>query len=446
MYPNLNKDARGTHFFNKFLELAYSGRVLILISVLISVAAIFSWISTRLLRLPNTIGTMLLTVVSSIALVLLAPVWPNPHDVALHIIRQIDFERLILHGMLSLLLFAGASLLDLEALLEQKLTISLLAILATVLSIALVGGLTFYAAALVGYPCSLLEAVLFGALISPTDPIAVLEMLQRVATPRYLKAQMAGESLFNDGVGAVIFLGLISATHGATPTIPHLLMEILFAAGGGILLGTGLAFPIALLVRNVESPLVDILLSLALALGGYAIADHFSFSAPLETVTAALALRLLTERKNPDSVAHIELNRFWNILDEIQNSVIFVLLGCGFLVINFHRQAVYLGLSEIVLVNLARIASVALVLMILRVIQPQQKSSITILTWGGLRGGLSIALALSVPPGFGGGGILTITYLVVVFSILVQGSTMGVFLKRRLGRAKKTANLRTADL
>jgi CPA1 family monovalent cation:H+ antiporter len=420
--------------------------MLVLISVLVSIAAVFSWISTRLLRLPNTIGTMLLTVVSSIALVVLAPVWPAPHDLALHIIRQIDFERLILHGMLSLLLFGGASLLDLEALLEQKITISLLAIVATVVSIVLVGALTFYSAALVEYPCTLLEAFLFGALISPTDPIAVLEMLQRVATPRYLKAQMAGESLFNDGVGAVIFLGLISATHGSTPSIPHLLLKILFAAGGGIFLGTLLAVPIALLIRNVESPLVDILLSLALALGGYAIADHFSISAPLETVTAALVLRLLTERKHPDTVAHVELNRFWKILDEIQNLVIFVLLGCGFLVVSFHRHAIYLGISEIVLVNLARIASVAIVLTMLKIFRPQQKSSVAILTWGGLRGGLSIALALTVPPEFGGNGVLTITYIVVVFSILVQGSTMGLFLKRRLGPAGETANSQPAAL
>jgi CPA1 family monovalent cation:H+ antiporter len=420
--------------------------MLVLISVLISVAAIFSWISTRLLRLPNTIGTMLLTVVTSIALVLLVPVWPGPHDLALHIIRQIDFERLILHGMLSLLLFAGASLLDLEALIKQKLAISLLAIVATVISIILVSGLTFYGAALLRYRCTWLEALLFGALISPTDPIAVLEMLQRVATPRYLKAQMAGESLFNDGVGAVIFLGLISATRGAAPTIPHLLLEILIAAGGGIVLGILLALPIAWLIRCVDSPLVDILLSLALALGGYAIADHFSFSAPLETVTTALVLRLLTERKNPDSVAHVELNRFWNILDEIQNSVIFVLLGCGFLVISFHRQAVYLGLCEIVLVNVARIASVGIVLLLLKWLQPRQKSSVSILTWGGLRGGLSIALALSVPPDFSGGGLLTITYIVVVFSILVQGSTMGVFLKKHLSRVSDMASPGAADL
>jgi CPA1 family monovalent cation:H+ antiporter len=420
--------------------------MLVLISVLISVAALFSWVSTRVLRLPNTIGTMLLTVVTSITLVLLAPVWPGPHDLALHILRQIAFERLILHGMLSLLLFAGASLLDLDALLEQKLPISLLAILATLISIVLVSVLTFYSAALVGYPCSWLEAILFGALISPTDPIAVLEMLQRIATPRYLKAQMAGESLFNDGVAAVIFLALISATRGARPSVPHLLIEILLAAGGGMLLGSVLAVPVALLIRSVDSALVDILLSLALALGGYAIADHFSFSAPLETVTAALVLRLLTEKQHPESTTHVELNRFWKILDEIQNAILFVLLGCGFLVISLHRQAVYLGLSEIMLVNVARVASVAIVLLLLKWLQPQQKSSVSILSWGGLRGGLSIALALSVPTAFGGSGILTITYIVVVFSILVQGSTMGVFLKRHLGRVSEIASAGTANL
>ena len=211
-----------------------------------------------------------------------------------------------------------------------------------------------------------------------------------------------------------------------------------------MLLGIVLALPVALLLRNVESALVDILLTLALALGGYAIADHFSFSAPLETVTTALVLRLLTERGNSGNVAHTELNRFWNLLDEIQNSVIFVLLGCGFLVVSFHRQAVYLGLAEILLVNAARVACVGLVLFALKRLQPRHPSSVAILSWGGLRGGLSIALALSVPRDFGGGGILTITYIVVVFSILAQGSTMGLFVKHRLGKTADVATLQNA--
>jgi CPA1 family monovalent cation:H+ antiporter len=208
-------------------------------------------------------------------------------------------------------------------------------------------------------------------------------------------------------------------------------LQILLASGGGIALGILLALPIAFLMRNVQSIAVDILLSLALALGGYAIADHFSISAPLETVTAALVLRYLTERQVSETIAHTELHRFWSMLDEVQNAILFVLLGCGFLVLSFQRQAVFLGLSEILIVNLMRIASVSAVILLLKLIRPSIQSSIPVLSWGGLRGGLSIALALSVPRNFGGGWIVTSTYVMVVFSILVQGSTMGLFLRSR---------------
>ncbi len=406
--------------------------MLILISVLVAVAAFFSWMSSRVLKMPNTIGTMLLTAVTSISLVMLARVWPEPHDWALQIIGQVDFERLILHGMLSLLLFAGASLLDLDALREQKLAVGLLATLSTIISIIGVGLATYYAARAFGFHASLLEALLFGAIISPTDPIAVLEMLRRVQTPKFLEAQLAGESLFNDGVGAVIVLGLLGAVHGGHPSLARLSLEIPIASGGGIALGVLLALPIAFLMRNVQSISVDILLSLALALGGYAIADHFSISAPLETVTAALILRYLTERQPSETIARTELHRFWSMLDEVQNAILFVLLGCGFLVLSFQRHAVLLGLTEIVIVNLMRIASVSAVILLLKLFRPGFRSSIPVLSWGGLRGGLSIALALSVPSSLGGGWIITSTYVMVVFSILVQGSTMGLFLKSRL--------------
>jgi len=417
--------------------------MLILISVLVAVAALFGWMSSRVLKMPNTIGTMLLTAVTSISLVLLARVWPQPHYWALQIIDQIDFERLILHGMLSLLLFAGASLLDLDALRRQKLPVALLATLSTIVSIAGVGVATYYAARVFGFHASLVESLLFGAIISPTDPIAVLEMLRRVQTPKFLEAQLAGESLFNDGVGAVIVLGLLGAMHGGHASLPELSLRILIASGAGIALGILLAIPIAFLMRNVQSIAVDILLSLALALGGYAIADHFSISAPLETVTAALVLRYLTEREASETIAHTELHRFWSMLDEVQNAILFVLLGCGFLVLSFQLRAVLLGLSEIVIVNLMRFASVSVVVLLLKLIKPSTQSSIPVLSWGGLRGGLSIALALSVPRNLGGGWIVTSTYIMVVFSILVQGSTMGVFLKSRLHQT--TADLADAS-
>ncbi len=404
--------------------------MLLLISVLVGIAALFGWLSARALKLPNTIGTMLLTAITSIALVLLAPAWPGPHRWALHLIGQINFERLILHGMLSLLLFAGAFLLDLKTLRQQRLPVALLSVVATIVSALAVGGITYYAVRLFGYHSTPLECLLFGALISPTDPIAVLEMLRRVHAPKHLEAQLAGESLFNDGVGAVIFLSLLAATRGAAPTPAHIILEIFLSSGGGIVLGGLLAVPIAMLMRTHTSPAVDLLLSLALALGGYVIAESIGISAPLEAVSAGLVLRSLTERVPEHTIAHHDLNRFWANLDEVQNAILFVLLGCGFLVVPFHRNAVFVGISEIVIVNAVRVASVALVLLLLKLFRTHCSSSLAALSWGGLRGGLSIALALSIPVGYGEGWIVTSTYVLVVFSILVQGSTMGRFLQR----------------
>ena len=401
-----------------------------LISLLVGIAALFGWLSARVLKLPNTIGTMLLTAITSIALVLLAPVWPGPHHWAVNVIGQINFERLILHGMLSLLLFAGAFLLDLTALRQEHLPVALLSVISTIVSALAVGGITWYAVRFFGYHSSLLECLLFGALISPTDPIAVLEMLRRVHAPRHLQAQLAGESLFNDGVGAVIFLSLLAATHNAAPTPQHIILQILISGGGGILLGSVMAAPVALLMRAVTSPVIDLLLSLALALGGYVIAESIGISAPLEAVAAGLVLRSMIERLPHDTIAHDDLNHFWTHLDEVQNAILFVLLGCGFLVVTFHHNAVFLGLSEIVIVNVVRIASVALVILLLKLLRPNHSSSVAVLSWGGLRGGLSIALALSIPASYGEGWIVTSTYVLVVFSILVQGSTMGLFLKR----------------
>jgi len=401
-----------------------------LISVLVGIAALFGWISARVLRLPNTIGTMLLTAVTSVSLVILAPVWPAPHQLAVDLIREIDFQRLMLRGMLSLLLFAGAFLLDLKGLRRQKLPVTLLAVVATVLSTLIVGGMTRYAVLLFGYHSPWLECLLFGALISPTDPIAVLEMLRRVDAPRHLQAQLAGESLFNDGVGAVIFISLLAATQGVTPTASHLVTQMLLSAGGGILLGSLLAIPIAYLMHSLDNPPIDLLLSLALALGGYAIAEALGISAPLEAVAAGLVLRSVIERLPGEHIAHHDLRHFWSNLDEIQNAILFVLLGCGFLVVTFRRPAVYLGMTEILIVNLARIATVAFVMLLLKLLRTDCRSSLPVLSWGGLRGGLSIALALSIPSSYGSAWIVTSTYVLVVFSILVQGSTMGLFLRR----------------
>ena len=400
--------------------------MLSLLSFVIALAALFSWISSRWLKLPTTIGTMLLTVISSVALTFV----PGLHPWALHHVQQIDFERLILHGMLSLLLFAGAFLLEFKYLAKEKLAVGLLSVLGTLLSTVGVAALTWWIAPLAGIPVTVLQCLIFGALISSTDPIAVLEMLRRLHTPKNLQAQLAGESLFNDGVAAVLFLALLEAARGTVLTPLHLGELLIIRTGGGILLGIVLAWFVSYLMQAIEGYHVEILLTLALALGGYAIADSLRLSAPLEAVTAGIALRRLNMRHPLHTISHTEIDHFWTAIDEVQNAVLFVLLGCEFLIISFDPPSMIFGAASIVIVNAVRVVSVALVLGLLRLIQRNHASSLVVLSWGGLRGGLSIALALSVPRDLGRQWILTATYIVVLFSIVIQGRTMDLFLRR----------------
>jgi CPA1 family monovalent cation:H+ antiporter len=288
------------------------------ISVLVAVAAVFGWVSAKVLRLPNTIGTMLLTAATSMALVFFDPILPGPHLAVMRMMVRVDFARLFLHGMLGVLLFAGSFLLDLKGLRQQRLPVALLSVVSTVISVLLVGAGTYGAARMFGFRSTWLECLLFGALISPTDPIAVLEMLHRVRAPKHLEAQLAGESLFNDGVGAVIFIALLGAvTSGMSPRPMMVAARIVLTGGGGMLLGAGLAVPVALLMRSVKNTAVDLLLSVALALGGYAIADRVGLSGPLASVVSALVLRWLVERIPGEEVAHAELNHMWTTVDEI---------------------------------------------------------------------------------------------------------------------------------
>ena len=327
-------------------------------------------------------------------------------------------------------LFAGAFLLDLTYLTHEKFAVGLLAGLGTVLSTAIVGLGMFFAAPLLGFHPPLLEALLFGALISPTDPIAVLEMLRRVAAPGYLQAQLAGESLFNDGIGAVLFLTLLGiAEKDQIPSLGHVTWVLLLDAGGGLLLGVLLALIVSRVMCTVCGYQIDILLTLSLALGGYALADHLHLSAPLEAVAAGLALRWSNSR-HPAFISHNEIEHFWTAIDEVQNSILFVLMGCEFLAVPFTGTALLVGGLAIALVNAARFVATGAVLSLIQLFQRGHRSSLMVLVWGGLRGGLSIALALSVPERLGRNWILAVTYIVVVFSILIQGGTMDLFLKR----------------
>ena len=401
--------------------------ILQILSLLFATAAVFGLITCRWLKLPITIGTMLLTVLASVALILTSKKVPGIHLWVTAFLNQIDFGTLILRGMLPLLLFAGAFLLDLDELVREKLAITLLSTVGT--------GIMFFLVALLmelmsGGRIPWIECLIFGALISPTDPIAVLEMLRRVGIPKHIEAQLAGESLFNDGIGAVLFITMLEVAAGDAPTPWHVAGILLAKAGGGILVGLVAAWIASQLMRRINAYQVDILLTIALAFGGYALADTLNVSPPLEAVVAGIALRHFNRMLPKGNIADNSVDGFWKVIDEVQNSILFVLLGLEAMAIALDRTTIVTGFAAILSVNAVRLVTVAGLLLLVRLIRPAHRSSTFVLTWGGLRGGLSIALALSVPEALGRSWMLGATYMVVVFSIVTQGTSMNWILHR----------------
>ncbi len=398
-----------------------------LLSILVTVGAIFSLVSLRVLRLPTTIGTMVLSLCTAAALIAIGHQAPSLHLWAEQLVAAIDFNKVVLHGMLALLLFAGALQLNLNDLSTERVPVLVLSIVTTALSTVFVASIFGFTLRQVHVPISVSGALLFGALISPTDPIAVLDMLRRAGAPRALEVQLAGESLFNDGVGAVIFLALVGASAGGGfPTAGVFGWLLLLKAGGGIALGIALGYITYRLLRLVNSYRVEVMLTLALAMGGYALADALQLSAPLEVVAAGLLVSGQARSRAMSSETQEHVERFWELIDDFLNIVLFLLLGLQLLVLPFTRTYFIAGLIAIPTVLFARFASVGLCVRILSLFRSHIRGSILVLTWGGLRGGLAVALALSLP-NHGGNErdlLLTATFVVVVFSILVQGLTL----------------------
>jgi monovalent cation:H+ antiporter, CPA1 family len=402
-----------------------------IISVLAATAALFGWLSARVLRLPITIGTMLLTVIVSLLLTNLGAAAPQVHAWAEGLAHHIDFEALILHGMLPLLLFAGAFLLDLDHLAKEKLPVALLAVVGTIISFFAVSALMKL---FTGAHATWTQCLLFGALISPTDPIAVIEMLRRVGVNKSIEAQLAGESLFNDGVGAVLFLTMLQMAQGHQPTFGHIAWFLLLQAGGAILLAIAAAWLTSQLMCRVLSYQIDILLTLMLALGGYVLADRWHLSGPLEAVVAGLALRYFNRRQPEGRIADDRVDEFWTLSDEVQNSLLFVLLGLEVMSLSLNALTFRTGAAAIFSVNAVRFAVVAAVTGILCLCQKNRRGAIFTMSWGGLRGGLSIALALSIPAALTGEWIFGATYIAVAFSVLVQGGSLDLIMKRHQQR------------
>jgi CPA1 family monovalent cation:H+ antiporter len=401
-----------------------------LFSLVIVVAALFSFVNHRFIGLPTIIGVTLIALAMSLVLIIAGAIGlPVREGVAVSLGR-LDFGRVVLDGMLAFLLFAGSLNVNVDDLLGQKLTVGVLATVGVVVSTFLVGGLTWLLSRLLGLGLGLTESLLFGAIISPTDPIAVLGILRGSGASKPLQAQMAGESLFNDGIGVVMFsvlLGIAAAGGyaGHGPDTGAIAFMLVREVAGSFALGLGLGWLTFLMLRLVDNYQVEILLTLALAMGLYSLATALHTSGPLAVVVAGLIIGGKGRaHMSPRTVQHLDM--FWEMVDEVLNVVLFVLIGFEFLVVPFSGPLLLLGFAAVFLVLVARYLSVGATVLALGRQRRFHPHAVKILTWGGLRGGLSLAMALSLGPSIAGRhAILAVTYLVVVFSIAVQGLSFG---------------------
>lgn len=397
------------------------------------VTALLAYFNHRVTRLPTTIGVMVIALVVSLAIIALNRLGLDLglRRVEESFVRSIDFSEVLMQGMLSFLLFAGALHVDLTALKKFRWQVGSLAIVGTFLSTILVGSCLWFALPLVGVPLTLAHCLLFGALISPTDPIAVMGILKSAKAPADLEVVIAGESLFNDGVGIVLFTLILGvAASGDVPSVASASGVLLREAGGGILFGLVLGYITFRLLKSIDQYQVEVLLTLAAVMGGYVLADHLHVSAPLAMVVIGLMIGNDGRALAMSDSTQRYVDMFWELIDEILNAVLFVLIGMEVLLVAFSLPILGAGAICIAVTLVARAATVGIPIALLPRLFKLPQGSAPVLMWGGLRGGISVALVLSLPLGTERDILLAMTYIVVVFSILVQGLTIGRVTRR----------------
>lgn len=402
------------------------------IAIVVSLAAVFAYANYRYLKMPSSIGLMILAMASSLAIVIASGLGvTHVERFASDLLNQVDFSRTFLTGMLGYLLFAGALQIDLNDLKQKKWEILTFATVGTVLSTFIIGTAMYGVLALLNIHMSYLYCLLFGALISPTDPVAVLSILKTTKPPRSLSIKISGESLFNDGIGVVIFLLLLDMATGEEVSAVSAIEVFTLEAIGGALLGLALGYFTYVLLKKVDDYKTEILVTLALATGGYALASALHMSGAIAMVVAGLLVGNRGKQFAMSLKTRENLDTFWDLVEDILNSILFVLIGFELLMISLQPSYITAGLIAIGVVLLARLISVAIPFQFLKWAKRKfSKGALAIMTWGGLRGGIPIALALLLPRGQEFDIILTITYVVVAFSIIVQGLSM----KRLLGK------------
>jgi CPA1 family monovalent cation:H+ antiporter len=397
-----------------------------LLALLITVTALLAWLNERFLRLPPAIGVMSSALFLSVVLVVAGSLGWGAERWAERLFEQVDFNAVLMQGMLSFLLFAGALHVDLNSLIRRKWSILSLATVGVLLSTFLVGTAMHFLLRLLGLPLPYLWSLLFGALIAPTDPIAVMSTLKRAGAPKDLESMIIGESLFNDGVGVVVFTMVsgfaVAGRHLSAAGVAVLFLE---EAVGGALVGLVLGYLVYRMLKSVDNYAVEVLLTLALVAGGYALAGALHTSGPIAMVVAGLFIGNHGRLFGMSDRTREHLDTFWELVDEILNAMLFVMIGFELLVLELRPAFLLAGALAVPLVLAARLASVGLPIAALRKVRSFPPRTVRLMTWGGLRGGISIALALSLPPYPQRDLILVTTYLVVVFSILVQGLSLG---------------------
>jgi monovalent cation:H+ antiporter, CPA1 family len=409
-----------------------------IISILIILSAGFAFINTKFLKLPFTIGLMIIAIVFTVGITILGSFNHYILDEAKLLIQSVDFETALLDVMLSFLLFAGALHTKLDALKKQKGPIALFATIGVVLSTFLIGSLMYYLFLAFNYPINYIYCLLFGALISPTDPIAVLGILKDANAPKKLETKIVGESLFNDGVGVVVFIVLFKIAQQGIDSMSFGDVGLLFIEEviGGIVLGLVAGWGAFRLMKVIDHYETEVIITLALVMGISALAHYLHVSGPLAVVVAGIFLGNKAPKIAWSETTHVYVDKFWELLDVLLNAILFVLIGLELLVISMNGDYLIFGLIAIPITLFARyIALAGPVKLFEKKLDFIPKTNL-IMTWGGIRGGISIALALSLEPQMERELFLTVTYVIVVFSIIAQGLTIGSLVKRVLSKEK----------
>ena len=401
-------------------------------TVIIILAAAFGYFNKRFLKLPRTIGVMIIALLTSLGIVLTASSFPDLFVQTKEMILSVDFYTILMEIMLSFLLFAGSIHIRLNDIKSERVPIIAFSTIGVLLSTFIVGGLMYLLLQAFSFDIPFINCLLFGALISPTDPIAVMGILKTANIPKSLETKISGESLFNDGVAVVLFVAILEISKVGFENMGFTDIALLFLreAGGGIVLGTILGSAATYILKTIDDYSVEVMVTLAMVMGGYWLASSLHISGPLAMVVAGIFIGNRGREVGMSRITEEYIDKFWEMLDEILNAVLFLLIGLELLVINFENIYIFIGIIAIFVVLFARFVSVGIPFFLLKRRVNFETNSFPILVWGGIRGGISVALALALPRESSGDMFVAITYIIVLFSIIFQGLTIGKLAKK----------------